>query len=331
MGATVLVTGGAGFVGSHVCAALAEAGYRPVAYDSLCKGYRDAVQWGPLEVGDVLDGVRLAQVLDRHDPLGVIHCAGLIEAGRSVVAPAPFYQVNVLGTLSILRALAEREGERILILSSTAAVYGEPVSLPITESHPLAPVNPYGRSKMMAEMVLRDMTVAHGVRYGVLRYFNAAGADPRGRLRDRHVPTSHLIPMALEASYGKRQALMVFGSDYETEDGTCLRDYVHVSDLAEAHLAGLRHLLGGGPSFTANLGTGVGHSVRQVIRAVERVTGRPLPLVEAGRRAGDPAVLVADATLARSLLGWVPGHPDLEVQVAHANRSFAEDMDLSSR
>jgi UDP-glucose-4-epimerase GalE len=326
---TVLVTGGAGFVGAHICAALAREGFQPVVYDNLCRGDREAVQWGPLEEGDILDGPRLGQVFARHAPLGVIHCSGLIEAGRSVIDPAPFYQCNTEGTLSILRALVAWGGECVVIFSSTAAVYGEPQSLLLSESHPMAPVNPYGRSKMMAEMILRDMSTAHGLKHGILRYFNAAGADPEGRLRDRHVPTSHLIPMALEAIHGKRPVLRVFGTDYDTADGTCLRDYVHVSDLAEAHLATLRHLLSGGASFTANLGTGRGHSVRQVIDAVERVTGRPLPLKQVGRRAGDPAVLVADASLARALLGWAPRYPELEVQVTHANRAFVADLEVT--
>lgn len=314
---SVLVTGGAGFVGSHTCKALAAAGYRPVVYDDLSNGVEDAVRWGPLEVGSLHDEAHLASVVARHEPRAVLHFAAFIEAGESVREPDRFYRNNVAGTLALLRVM-RNAGIGQIVFSSTAAVYGNPERTPIPEDHPLRPVNPYGRSKLMIEEMLADIAAAQGLRYAALRYFNAAGADQRGELGENHRPETHLIPLVLQAAYGERPDIAVFGTDYDTPDGTCVRDYVHVADLAEAHTLALRRLIDGGGSLAANLGTGRGFSVREVIDAVRRVTGRPIPVRLADRRPGDPAVLVADATRARQELGWVPAFPYLETLIRHA-------------
>jgi UDP-glucose-4-epimerase GalE len=314
---SVLVTGGAGFVGSHVCKALDAAGYRPVVYDSLVNGVRDAVRWGPLEVGALGDRRALDAVLARHRPVAAIHFAGFIEAGESVRDPRRFYANNVTESLILLDAL-RTAGIGTLVFSSSAAVYGNPAQVPIPEDHPIAPVNPYGWTKAMIEQVLSDVAGAEGLRFAALRYFNASGADPDGELAENHDPETHLIPLAIQAAFGRRDALHVFGTDYDTPDGTCVRDYVHVSDLADAHVAALSYLREGGPSTALNLGTGRGASVREVIRTVEAVTGRPVPAADAPRRAGDPAVLVADPGRARAVLGWSARFTDLRDHVAHA-------------
>lgn len=317
----VLVTGGAGFIGSHACKALAASGCRPVVYDDLSNSDRDAVKYGPLEIGALADAARLADVFRRHRPAAAMHFAGFIEAGESVRNPGAFYRNNVGGALFLLQAMQEAGVDR-LVFSSTAAVYGDPEHVPIPEDHPLRPVNPYGRSKLMVENILADMAAAHGLRYVALRYFNAAGADPDGELTENHRPETHLIPLVLQAAYGLRPDIAVFGDDYDTPDGTCIRDYVHVSDLADAHVRALRRLLDGGDGLTANLGTGRGHSVREVVETAARVVGRAVPVRAAARRPGDPARLVADPALARRELGWVCRHPDLETQIRHAARRF---------
>ncbi len=317
MHGTVLVTGGAGFIGSHTCKALAAEGYAPVTFDNLSNGRRDAVKWGPLEVGDIRDETRLSEVMRRHRPAAVLHFAGLIEAGRSVVEPRRFYEVNVGGSLTLLRVMA-REGCTALVFSSTAAVYGNPEHVPIDEDHPQRPVSPYGRSKRMVEDILADAAAAGGLTYSALRYFNAAGADPGGELHEAHDPETHLIPLALDAAFGHRPALHVFGSDYATQDGTCVRDYVHVTDLADAHVRALAHVRASADPLVANLGTGCGFSVREVLRTVGAVAGRPVPAHDAARRAGDPAVLIADGRLARRRLAWTPRYSDLATMVRHA-------------
>lgn len=319
---TILVLGGAGFVGSHCCKALAAQGFVPVTFDSLENGAEAAVRWGPLEVGDLGDGLRLAQVLLRHRPRAVIHCAAFIEAGQSVTEPLRFYHNNLAKTLTLLEAM-QATGVGLLVFSSTAAVYGAPDLVPIPEEHPLRPTTPYGRSKVMVEQILADMNRAWGLRSVALRYFNAAGADPAGDLAERHHPETHLIPLAIRAAYGWGPGLRVFGDDYTTPDGTCIRDYVHVSDLAEAHGLALRWLLDGGETLTVNLGCGRGASVREVIDCVGRVVGRPVPVTPAPRRAGDPPVLVADPSRAHAVLGWHPRYPDLIDQVTHAARALA--------
>jgi UDP-arabinose 4-epimerase len=317
MTATVLVTGGAGFIGSHTCKALAAHGYTPVVVDNLTNGRRGAVKWGPIEVGDVRDEGWLVDVFRRHAPVAVLHFAGLIEAGRSVTEPHAFYDVNVGGTVRLLSAM-RRVGCRQVVFSSTAAVYGNPETVPIGERHPRVPVSPYGRSKLMVEQILADVNAADELAYSALRYFNAAGADPEADLWEAHEPETHLIPLALDAALGRRPPLQLFGTDYDTHDGTCVRDYVHVADLADAHVRALTRMLAGGSGIVANLGTGAGFSVREVLQAVERATGRPVPAEAAPRRPGDPGVLVADGGLARSELAWAPQVTDLPTIVRHA-------------
>ena len=315
----ILVTGGAGYIGSHACKALSRAGHEPIVYDSLEHGFRDFVCWGPLEEGSTLDNERLAGVLRTHRPDAVMHFAAYIAAGESVEHPAKYYRNNTAGTLSLLQAMRDA-GVGRLVFSSTAAVYGNPLSTPIAEDHRLAPINPYAHSKLFVEQLLKDFETAHGLKSVALRYFNAAGADPDGELGECHDPESHLIPLALRAAFGEGKALTVFGSDYDTPDGTPIRDYIHVADLAEAHVAALGHLLSGGASATANLGVGNGYSVREVLTATARVLGREVPTAEGARRPGDPTVLVADPGLAMRLLSWQPRFTTLDGIIETAAR-----------
>lgn len=318
---TILVTGGAGFVGSHACKALARAGYQPIVYDNLSNGVRKAVKWGPLEIGDLEDQARLTQVVVCHKPVGVLHFAAFIEAGESVREPERFYQNNVAGTLALLRVMRTAAIDNI-VFSSTAAVYGEPKVSPIPETHALRPLNPYGRSKLMVEEVLRDVSAAQGLRYCALRYFNAAGADPDGELSENHDPETHLIPLVLQAAYGLRPDIAIFGTDYDTPDGTCIRDYVHVSDLAEAHVLALRRLLEGGDNLAANLGTGQGVSVQQLIDEVERTVNRKIRRRFAPRRPGDPAILVASTSKAQEELNWCPQYKSVSSLILDAAKSL---------
>ena len=298
----VLVTGGAGYIGSHACKALAEAGYTPVTYDNLSIGNRWAVRWGPLEIGDVRDGVQLGTVIRRHRPVGVLHFAALALVGESMSDPGLYYRMNVGGAQAVADA-ALAGGVGALVFSSTCAVYGTPARLPITEATPKAPINPYGASKLMAERLLEDYDMAHGLRFAALRYFNAAGADPEVEIGEARAVETHLVPLAIDAVLGRRPPLKVMGTDYPTPDGTAIRDYIHVSDLATAHVRALDRLLGGAPSFTCNLGTGSGQSIRQVLGSIARIAGRDVPHETAPRRSGDPAELVADTALSRQLLG----------------------------
>jgi len=315
--ANIIVTGGAGYIGSHACKCLKQAGFVPVTVDNLSRGVADAVRYGPLEVGDVRDGAFLETVFAKYRPDAVIHFAALAYVGESVQRPYLYYDNNVGGTVSLLEAMRAADIGRI-VFSSTCAVYGAAQTVPITESHPLAPINPYGASKRMVEQVLADGATAHGLRFVALRYFNASGADPDGELAENHDPETHLIPLALQAAFGRRPALQVFGTDYDTPDGTCIRDYIHVADLAEAHVLALKYLLDGGAPLFANLGTGSGASVREVIRTVEAVTGRLVPAEDSPRRPGDPAALVADPGMANTVLGWRPRFMDLTDHVRHA-------------
>ncbi len=301
----VIVTGGAGYIGSHTCKALAVAGYNPVTYDNLSIGNRWAVRWGPLEIGDIRDTARLTEVFRQYRPAGVLHFAALALVGESVVAPARYYDLNVHGAQCVFDA-ARFHDVGGLVFSSTCAVYGIPNNPIITEETPQVPINPYGASKLMAERLLRDYDSAYGLRHVALRYFNAAGADPDGEIGERRNVETHLIPLAIEACLGLGPALKVLGEDHETVDGTPVRDYIHVSDLAEAHVASLARLLQGEPSRVLNLGTGRGASVREVIAAIEQAAGRPVPVETAPRRPGDPPQLVADAARALKLFG-----PDL--------------------
>ncbi|MGF1525364.1 MAG: UDP-glucose 4-epimerase GalE [Candidatus Competibacterales bacterium] len=314
---SVLVTGGAGYIGSHTCKALARTGYVPVTYDNLSQGHRWAVGWGPLEVGDLADRGRLAQVIDQYRPVAAMHFAARLNVGESVCDPGGYYRNNVAGTLNLLEALRDA-GVDQLVFSSTCATYGRPEWMPLTEDHPERPINPYGMSKLMVEHMLADFATAHGLRAMMLRYFNAAGADPEGEIGEAHDPEPHLIPLVLAVAGGQREAITVFGDDYDTLDGTCVRDYIHVADLAEAHVLALQALEGGGGSAAFNLGNGHGFSVQQVIETARKVTGREIAVIRGPRRAGDPDRLVGDASLARAELGWQPFYVDLEAIVATA-------------
>ncbi len=310
---TVLVVGGAGYIGSHTVLALRDAGFRTVVYDNFSNGHRDACFGDAVVEGDLADVGLLTRTLQGHDIGSVIHFAALIEAGVSVREPLPFYRNNVAGTIGLIEAMRQA-GTRRIVFSSTAAVYGNAGGRELLdETLPIAPINPYGHSKAMAEAILASEAHANGLKAIALRYFNAAGADPEGRTGERHDPESHLIPLVIQAAMGLRDGISIFGTDYPTPDGTCIRDYIHVSDLADAHVAALRTLLGDDlAGFRAmNLGTGTGHSVREVIEAVREVSGCSFDAHERPRRPGDPAFLVADPSLAEASIGWRAARGDL--------------------
>jgi UDP-arabinose 4-epimerase len=316
---SILVTGGAGYIGAHACKALAIAGYSPVTYDNLVYGHRQAVKWGPLEEGDVGDHSRLDQVIRKYDPVAVMHFAAYAYVGESVTDPAKYYRNNVAGSLSLLQSM-KRCGIDKFIFSSTCATYGMPEQIPIAEDHPQNPINPYGRGKLMIEWILRDFARAYGLRYISLRYFNAAGADPDAEIGEDHDPETHLIPLVLDVALGKRTHLDIYGTDYDTADGTCIRDYIHVADLADAHLLALKYLLHGGQSDVFNLGNDNGFSVREVIATALRITDCDIPCVEADRRAGDPPSLIGSSTKMRKKLGWQPVYHELETIIETAWR-----------
>lgn len=315
---TVLVTGGAGYVGSHAAKALRRAGYAPIIYDNLSAGHRAAALGAPLVVGDVSDVAAVRAAIREHGATAVMHFAAWLQVPDSVRDPAGYYRNNVMGTLALLEAM-QAEGCRQFVFSSTCAVYGEPRETPLVETHPTQPVNAYGQTKLAIEQALPHYERAYEARSVCLRYFNAAGADPEGELGEDHFPEIHVIPRAIEAATGGAP-LRVFGDDYPTPDGTCLRDYVHVSDLAAAHVAALKRLEAGGPSGTYNLGTEHPASVLDVIAAVERVTGRRVAHERDSRRPGDPAVLFASAAKARMELGWSAARADLDAIVGDAWR-----------
>ena len=312
----MLVTGGAGYIGSHAAKALRRAGYRVVVYDNLVAGHRAAAPFGEFVEGDISDTAAVREVLRRYRIFGVMHFAAFLDVGESVRDPAKYYRNNVGGALSVLEAMAA-ESVGHFVFSSTCATYGEPIETPIAETHPQHPINAYGESKLAVERALPHFATAHGLRWVALRYFNASGADPDGEIGEDHSPEIHLIPRAIEAASGGR-GLLVFGDDYPTPDGTCLRDYVHVSDLADAHVRALASIAAGGQSTAYNLGTGQPHSVREVIDSVSRVTGRAVPWTLAPRRPGDPAVLYAAAHKAKAGLKWTPKLGELETIVATA-------------
>lgn len=314
---TILVTGGAGYVGAHACKALAARGFRPVVYDSLIHGHEAAVKWGPLEIGDIADRARLDAVIERHCPAAVMHFAAFTDVGESVEDPGKYYRNNVAGTLSLLDAMRDHEIDR-LVFSSTAAVYGTPLSVPIAEGAAKQPINPYGQSKLTVEQMIVYFSAAHGIAAAVLRYFNAAGADRDGEIGESHDPETHLIPLAMKAATGDGMPLTVFGDDYPTPDGTCVRDYVHVTDLADAHVLALQQLDQRKGVDAFNLGTGNGASIREVIETVGRVAGRAVPHSIGARRPGDPAVLVSDPAKAKRDLGWTPVSSDLATIVSTA-------------
>jgi len=313
----ILVTGGAGYIGSHTCKAVRQAARTPLVVDNLVHGHRWAVQWGPLIVGDICDSSLLDHVFERYRPDAVVHFAAYAYVGESVREPAKYYHNNVGGTLTLIDAM-QRHNCRRLVFSSSCATYGTPAEMPIDESSPQNPVNPYGRSKWVIEQILKDYEAAYGMRFVSLRYFNAAGADPDGELGEDHHPETHLIPLAMDTALGFRTVLEIYGNDYDTEDGTAIRDYVHVSDLADTHVRAIEYLGKGGASCCLNLGTGRGHSVRQVVSAVEKVSGKPVNTKNAPRRPGDPAVLYADANRAAEKMGWAPRFSSLEAIVASA-------------
>ena len=314
---SILIVGGAGYIGSHTAKFIAQSGERPVVLDNLVYGHRGAVQWGPLVEGDLADAELIARVLRDHAITAVIHFAAYAYVGESVTNPRKYFRNNVCNTLNLLDAMVDA-GVRDIVFSSTCATYGEPTAVPIAEDHPQRPVNPYGESKLFVERILHWYAEAYALRFAALRYFNAAGADPDGQIGEEHDPETHLIPLAIDTALGRRPSLDIYGTDYPTPDGTAIRDYIHVVDLADAHLRALAALQTGAGNLRLNLGTGQGHSVRQVVSAVEAATGRKVPTREVGRRAGDPPALVADARLASRLLGWRPRYPELSTIVGHA-------------
>jgi UDP-glucose-4-epimerase GalE len=312
----VLVTGGAGYIGSHAAKALSRAGYRVVVYDSLVAGHRQAAKFGELIEGDITDTAAVRRALRDHDIFAVMHFAAFLDVGESVREPARYYRNNVGGALAVLEAMALESVTRF-VFSSTCATYGEPLETPIAETHPQNPINAYGETKLAVERALPHFERAHGIHAVALRYFNAAGADPDGEIGEDHAPEIHIVPRAIEAATGGR-GLQVFGDDYPTPDGTCLRDYIHVADLADAHVRALEAIVDTGKSGAYNLGTGHPHSVKEVITAVETVTGRPVPWTLGPRRPGDPAVLYAAAHKAQNELHWTPRFPGLDTIVGHA-------------
>src|SRR6266478_5518598 len=307
----VLVTGGAGYIGSHTAKVLAHSGFEPIVLDNLSTGHRWAVKWGTLIEGDLGDSALIREVIKTHRVEAVVHFAGFAYVGESMQRPRQYFRNNVTYTLRLLDAMMDQSVKHI-VFSSSCATYGIPASVPIGEEQVQTPINPYGESKRMVERILPWYGEAYGLRWTALRYFNAAGADPDGELGEDHSPETHLIPLAIQAALGEKPELEIYGTDYSSPDRTAIRDYTHVMDLAEAHVAALRHMLQSHENAAINLGTGSGHSVRQVVAAVEHVSGHRVPIHEAQRRAGDPPELVADPTKARELLGWKPQHSSLE-------------------
>ncbi|ANT50866.1 UDP-glucose 4-epimerase GalE [Mesorhizobium amorphae] len=317
----ILVTGGAGFIGSHTCKLLSAAGYLPVVYDDLSRGNEKSVAWGPLVVGDIRDGEALRQAIATYRPKAIIHFAALAYVGESVREPAEYYSTNVAGTIAVLDA-ARAGSIQNVIFSSSCATYGVPEALPVRETSSQNPISPYGRTKLMGEQIIGDYAVAYGMKYAILRYFNACGADPDGELGEWHSPETHLVPRVLMAASGMIDEIEVFGTDYDTSDGTCVRDYIHVSDLARAHLKALMHLEAGGENLSVNLGTGRGVSIKEILQAVSRMTSKSVPAVYRTKRPGDPAELYADPVNAREHLGFVPELSDIDTIVRTAAPFF---------
>lgn len=324
---TIIVTGGAGFVGSHACKALARAGYLPVTLDNLERGHEWAVKWGPLERVDIRDERNLQRAFETWHPEAVVHFAAYAYVGESNTEPLKYYGTNVGGTANLLKACVT-SGCKYVVFSSSCATYGIPVRLPLNETDPQRPINPYGYTKLVVERMLRDAEAAHGIRHVALRYFNAAGADPSGELGELHEPETHLIPLVLFTAMGRQNSIKIFGNDYLTVDGTCVRDYVHVSDLADAHVAAVEWLAAGNTSDSFNLGNGQGFSVAQVIKAAEMITGKEVKTDICARRPGDPPMLISDSTKAKRLLGWTPQFPDVDHQIAHAWRWFCNEPSI---
>lgn len=304
------MTGGAGYIGSHTCKFLYQNGYEPVVYDNLVSGHRSFVKWGDFIYGDILDTKKLIEVFNTYQPVAVIHFAAFAYVGESVENPAKYYLNNVNGTLSLLEAM-RISGMNQIVFSSTCATYGNPKETPIPESHPQNPVNPYGRSKLIIENILKDFSDAYGLNYVALRYFNAAGADSEGEIGEYHDPETHLIPLVMDTALGIREKVFVYGNDYDTKDGTCIRDYIHVTDLAAAHYAALKYLGNGGFSDIFNLGNGDGHSVSEIIEKTKIITAKDFKVKIVDRRDGDPSTLIGDATKAKKYLNWSPRYTDI--------------------
>jgi len=313
----VLVIGGAGYIGSHMVKMLSLAGHHVTTLDNLSNGYKDAVLYGDFIEGDIADTALLDQVFSEKSFDGVMHFASYIQVGESVEKPSMYYRNNVSNTQSLLDAMLAHN-VKCFIFSSTAATFGEPEYTPIDEAHPQKPINPYGHSKLMVEQILADFDHAYGLKSVSLRYFNAAGADPEGALGERHLPETHLVPLVLQAASGRRDNITIFGTDYDTPDGTCIRDYIHIQDLCSAHLLGLEHLVAGGESKSYNMGNGQGYSIQEVIDVAKKVTGNDFKVIHGERRSGDPARLVADSTLLQKELGWQPEFAELESIIRHA-------------
>lgn len=314
---SILVIGGAGYIGSHMCKYLYQNGYEPVVIDNLIYGHYQAIRWGPFYRGCLSDETLLETVCNSHDILAVMHFAAFCYVGESVSHPGKYYLNNVSHTIKLLNFLVSKSINKF-IFSSSCATYGEPVKIPITETHPQQPINPYGRSKLMVEQMLEDFDQAHGLKYVSLRYFNAAGADPEGELGEDHRPETHLIPLVLQTALGKRDHIAVFGNDYPTRDGTCIRDYIHIVDLAQAHLLALGHLLNEKSSAVFNLGNGEGYSVFEVIETARKITKHSIPMKISDRRTGDPAVLIGSSQKAVQELGWKQQFPDLHTIIETA-------------
>ncbi len=315
----ILVTGGAGYIGSHACKALKAAGYTPVTYDNLITGWADAVKFGPFEQGDLNDRERLDQVFAAYQPAAVMHFAGLSQVGESTRIPETYWQTNVGGSLTLMQA-AVTAGCLDFVFSSTCATYGDQDNVVLDETCPQMPINPYASSKRAIEDMLRDFEAAHGLRHVIFRYFNVAGADPDAEVGEQHQPETHLVPLMLDAIDGTRGALTIFGTDYDTPDGTCIRDYVHVCDLVDAHILGLKWLEDGKVSRVFNLGTGDGFSVREVIAQAGHVTNRDVPVIEGPRREGDCTKLVSGSTRAEAELGWTPTRSSMAQMIGDAWR-----------
>lgn len=316
----ILVTGGAGYIGSHTCRRLASAGMTPVTFDNLSRGHADFVRWGPLVVGDILDPESLDKAIKDYRPAAVIHFAAFAYVGESVSDPLSYYRNNATGLINVLDAM-RRHDVNVIVFSSSCTTYGLPEQLPISENAPQRPISPYGRSKYFCEQIIKDAAAAYTIRFGIFRYFNAAGADDSGDLPERHNPETHLIPLAVDAALGYGPPLQILGTDYPTTDGTCERDFIHVSDLATAHVSAVQHLVGTEGSFELNLGTGHTYSVLDVVSAIERITGKPVPTVMSPRRPGDPPALLSDPSQARLRLGFVPEHSDLDTIIGTTVRS----------
>ncbi len=313
----ILITGGAGYVGSHTLKELLNLGYSTIVLDNLSNGHRELVGSSELIVGDLKDSALLENVFSSHSIEAVMHFAAFAYVGESVTDPGKYYRNNVCGTLNLVEAMLKSRVDKI-IFSSTCSTYGHPQEIPITETHPQNPINPYGASKLMVERILRDFGLSHGLKSVIFRYFNAAGADSKAEIGEWHEPETHLIPLVLDVAAKRQKAIQIFGTDYDTVDGTCIRDYIHVTDLADAHILGLKLLQAGHNSEVFNLGNGQGYSVRQVIKCAEKITGRMIEVQMSPRRPGDPATLVGSAEKARTLLGWQPRFQSLETIVGTA-------------